>query len=361
MKKNLFPILPSTKNVIGILGGGQLGKMTAMAATKLGFKTYLYCPKGDNPAEEVVSKVYHGSWSDLEKIDRFASNVVCATSEFENVPSPVLDRISKITYVFPNAKVFKNAQNRDREKKLATQAGFKLPKWHKVNKFKDFEKYSKELNFHAILKTNSLGYDGKGQGIVNSEKNLQKIWDDINSKDCVLEQKINFNRELSILYAKSADESECFFPISENVHENGILRKTIAPAFVDARTLNKIKKLTKNLAKIINLTGLLTIEMFQLDDENILFNEIAPRPHNSFHWTIEGCKNSQFDILIQSICGHKIKDETSSGLWEMQNILGKEVKILQQLSSDEKINCHIYGKKEIKEGRKMGHYTKKIN
>ena len=361
MKKKNFPILPSAKNIIGILGGGQLGKMTAMAATKLGFETYLYCQKGDNPAEEVVSKVYHGSWDDLEKIDHFASKIVCATSEFENVPSTVLDRISKKTNVFPNATAFKNAQNRDREKKLATQAGFKVPKWYKVDTLKDFQKHSKELNFNAILKTNSLGYDGKGQSIINSKNHLKKIWSDINCEDCILEKKINFHREISILYAKSADESDCFFPISENIHENGILRKTIAPTFLDKHTLNKIRDLTKKFAEIINLTGLLAIEMFQLDDENILFNEIAPRPHNSFHWTIEGCKNSQFDILLKCICGHQIKDETSSGVWEMQNILGNEVNDLHELNFARKINYHIYGKKEIKEGRKMGHYTKKLD
>ena len=361
MKKNIFPILPSTNNVIGILGGGQLGKMTAMSATKLGFETYLYCPKGDNPAEDLVSKVFHGSWTDLEKIDHFASKVVCVTSEFENVPSTVLDRISKTTYVFPNAIAFKNAQNRDREKKLAANAGFMVPQWHKINTFTDFQKYSNELNFNAVLKTNSFGYDGKGQFNINSKKNLQKIWTKIGNKDCILEKKINFSRELSILYAKSADQSECFFPISENIHENGILRKTTAPAFIKTKTLNKIKKLTKNFAKIINLTGLLTIEMFQLDDENILFNEIAPRPHNSFHWTIEGCKNSQFDILLKCICGHQIKDEISLGFWEMQNVLGEEVNTIHKLSSDKKINYHIYGKKEIKDGRKMGHYTKKLD
>ena len=146
MKKKNFPILPSAKNIIGILGGGQLGKMTAMAATKLGFETYLYCQKGDNPAEEVVSKVYHGSWDDLEKIDHFASKIVCATSEFENVPSTVLDRISKKTNVFPNATAFKNAQNRDREKKLATQAGFKVPKWYKVDTLKDLTILLHEFN-----------------------------------------------------------------------------------------------------------------------------------------------------------------------------------------------------------------------
>ena len=361
MKNKIFPILPSSKNIIGILGGGQLGKMIAISATKLGYETYLYCPKGDNPAEEVVSKVYNGSWNNLEKIDNFASKIVCATSEFENVPSAVLDRISKKTLVFPNAIAFKNAQNRDREKKLATQAGFKVPKWYKVDELIDFQKYSKKLNFNAILKTNSLGYDGKGQSIINSKDNLTKIWSDINYKDCILEKKINFNREISILYAKSADESECFFPISENVHENGILRKTIAPAFIEKHTVNKIKQLTKNFAKIINLTGLLAIEMFQLDDGTILFNEIAPRPHNSFHWTIEGCKNSQFDILLKCICGHQIKDQTSSGLWEMVNILGNEENSFKELNFDENIHYHIYGKKEIKEGRKMGHYTKKIN
>ena len=358
-EKNLFPILPSKSNFIGILGGGQLGKMTAMAASRLGFSTSLYCPKGDNPAENVVTKVLHGSWDNFTKIDKFASDIICATSEFENVPSKVLDQISKKSSVSPNSFVFKTAQFRDKEKQIASQAGFNVPKWFKIQSLQDLQKFSEQLDFNAILKTNSLGYDGKGQSIINSKSNLHEIWHQIDFLDCILEEKINFKREISVLYAKSANQTECFFPISENKHQKGILRTTSAPVFLEEKTLKQIKKLTRNYARLIKLTGLLTIEMFELKDGSILFNEIAPRPHNSYHWTIEGCQNSQFDILIKCICGHSISDESTYEKWEMKNIIGFEINDLKKHLMDKKYSCHVYGKKEVKPGRKMGHLTRK--
>ncbi len=360
-KRSLFPILPSNSNFIGILGGGQLGKMIAISANQMGFSTSLYCPKGDNPAESAVTKVSYGSWENFNKLDEFISNVICTTSEFENVPSKVLDFVSKKTIVSPDSYVFKNAQSRDKEKKLALEAGFNLPKWFKINSLKDLKIHSESLNFDAILKTNSLGYDGKGQKMINKKTNLKEAWKKINFADCILEEKIDFKREISILYAKSADQSEGFFPISENFHKNGILKKTIAPAKIEKTKLKYIQNLTKNYAKLINLTGLLTIEMFELHNGSILFNEMAPRPHNSYHWTIEGCQNSQFDILIKCICGHSIGNEHASEKWEMQNIIGYEIEKMQKYFLKNNYSCHIYGKKITKPGRKMGHFTKKIN
>ena len=361
MRKKLFPFLPSNKNCIGILGGGQLGKMIAIAASNLGYQTILYCPEGDNPAEQVVNKVYHGSWDDFDKIDHFASQLICATSEFENVPSVTLERIEQKTYLFPNSFAFQKAQSRDKEKELAYECGFKVPEWYMIKSFHDLEKFSSKLKFNAILKTNTLGYDGKGQKHINNNKNLREIWYDIGSNNCVLEEKIDFIREVSILFAKSSNNSECFFPVAENTHRGGILRQTFAPALIENKILNKIKQNTKLIANKIKLTGLLAIEMFQLENGEVIFNEMAPRPHNSFHWTLEGCLNSQFDILIKSICGHKICDQFSSNSWQMKNIIGEEIHLLNKITRDTKNKCYIYGKKEIKSDRKMGHYTFKIN
>ena len=218
MKNNLFPILPSNNKFIGILGGGQLGKMISIAATNLGYSTYLYCPEGDNPAEEVVTKIIHGSWKDYEKIDYFASQVVCATSEFENIPSETLKRLEQKTYVYPKPLAFEKAQHRDQEKKLAIECGFNLPEWYKINTIEDLKKYSKKINFDGILKTNTMGYDGKGQKSIKKDTNLEKIWSEIDSNQCILEKKINFVREISIMYGKSADNSDGFFPLSENTH-----------------------------------------------------------------------------------------------------------------------------------------------
>ena len=354
-----LPILPSRKNVIGILGGGQLGKMTAMAAKKMGFTVFLYCPKGDNPAESVVDKIYHGEWNDKVKIDDFASKVSCVTSEFENIPSNVLQIISDKTLVFPNSETFKCAQFRDKEKTLATKVGFNVAKWYKIKSIEDLLKYGKCLNYKGILKTNSLGYDGKGQFLINSKNEINEIWQSINFSDCILEEKIDFKREISILYGRSANKTDCFFPISQNFHEKGILKKTIAPTSINEEKLIDLKNLVKKFSNVLNLVGLLTFELFELSDGTLIFNEIAPRPHNSFHWSIEGCDNSQFEILVRCLCGLKIKDTNNNGKWEMYNLIGNEINDLKNLIDDQKYSYHIYGKKIVKNGRKMGHFTKR--
>ena len=167
---------------------------------------------------------------------------------------------------------------------------------------------------------------------------------------------IDFDREISILYARSLNETECFFPLSENYHENGILKYTIAPAILDQELEIKLKLTVKKFAKLLNLKGLLTIELFQRNND-FIFNEIAPRPHNSFHWTIEGCKNSQFDILVKSIMGQNINDQVVGEKWKMINLLGDEIENLKLVNFHKYQKIHVYGKKEIKNGRKMGHIT----
>ena len=341
---------------VGILGGGQLGKMTAIAANRLGYYTLLYCPKGDNPAEYIVNEYIDGNWDDSEKLEIFGSKVDVITSEFENIPAKILDDLSKITIVCPSSFCFSIAQFRNKEKEMAAKSGFLVPKWYKINSLDDLMKYSKILNNNCILKTNSLGYDGKGQVNISSEINFKKIWNEINFNDCILEEKINFDREVSVLYAKSLNDTECFFPLSENYHENGILKHTIAPATLDNELEIKLKFTVKKFAKFLNLKGLLTIELFQSGND-FIFNEIAPRPHNSFHWTIEGCKNSQFDILVKSITGQNINNQVVNQKWKMINLLGDEVKNLKLFNFHNDQKVHIYGKKEVKNGRKMGHIT----
>ena len=358
---DMSQILPTKNHIIGILGGGQLGKMTAMAAKKMGFLVFLYCPKGDNPAESVVDKVFHGSWSNKKKLDVFASRVSCVTSEFENIPSNVLDDMSKKTLVFPNSKTFKCAQFRDKEKSFASKAGFKVAKWYKIKSLKELFKYAEKLKYNAILKTNSLGYDGKGQYEIKSKNEIKEVWEKINFCDCILEEKISFKREISILYARSSNLTDSFFPISHNFHQNGILKKTIAPGKIDDKILNELKVLVKKLSDLFNLVGLLTVELFQLQDGTLIFNEIAPRPHNSYHWTIEGCEKSQFEILVRCLCGFPIKDVKNYGSWIMHNLIGEEINDLTDFINKQNHSYHIYGKKDVKDGRKMGHFTKKFN
>jgi 5-(carboxyamino)imidazole ribonucleotide synthase len=355
-----IPILPSDKNVIGILGGGQLGKLIALSASKAGYKTHLYCPKGDNPAEMVVDKVTNGEWNDFEKLVQFSENVACSTSEFENIPSKTLELLSNNTNVIPSSIVFRCAQIRSKEKEMALKSGFKIPKWFLIKNTDDLITARKFLGDKAILKTNSFGYDGKGQFRINSETNLFEIWEKLGAVECVLEELLDFKREISIMYFKSADNTDGFFPLSENIHQDGILKKTIAPAILNDTIKQDLKLKTKELSNNLNFYGILAIELFELVDGSIIFNEIAPRPHNSFHWTIDGCDNSQFDILVRTICGLPVKDVSYNGKWEMTNIIGDDIETLTDVYKNQNYLLNLYGKKNVKSGRKMGHYNRKI-
>ena len=359
-KVNNFPILPNDENVIGIIGGGQLGKMIALSASKAGYKTHLYCPKGDNPAENVVDKITHGQWDDYNKLVKFSNDVFCATSEFENIPSKSLELLSKKTKVVPSSLVFRCAQVRSKEKEMALKSGFNTPKWFLIKNTDDLISSIKNINKEGILKTNSLGYDGKGQIKIDKNSNFFEVWENLGSVECVLEEKLEFKREISLMYFKSLDNSEGFFPLSENRHENGILKKTFAPAYLDSNIEIKIKTKVKKLAENLNLYGVLAIELFELLDGSIVFNEIAPRPHNSFHWTLNGCNNSQFDILVRTICGLPVKDVKCNGKWEMTNLIGQDVNNMN-LYKDQNNLLYIYGKKNIKPGRKMGHFNINIS
>ncbi len=342
------------------MGGGQLGKMIGLSAKRAGYKTHLYCPKGDNPAESAVSKVTYGEWNDFDKLVEFSNKVVCATSEFENIPSKSLELLASKTKVIPNSIVFRCAQIRSKEKEMAVKSGFKTPKWYLIKNSDDLITAAKSLDNNGVLKTNSLGYDGKGQVRISKNSDLFELWESLGSVECVLEEELEFKREISIMYFKSFDNSDGFFPISENSHKQGILNKTIAPAIIDNVTEKDLRSKTKELSHNLNFYGVMAIELFELLDGSILFNEIAPRPHNSFHWTMEGCDNSQFDILIRTICGLPVKDVECSGKWEMTNLIGEEVKNIGNIINNQDYILHLYNKKQIRPGRKMGHYNKRI-
>ena len=211
IKVNNFPILPNDENIIGIIGGGQLGKMIALSASRAGYKTHLYCPKGDNPAEAVVDKITYGQWDDYTKLVEFSNDVFCATSEFENIPSKSLELLSNQTKVVPSSLVFRCAQIRSKEKEMALKSGFNTPKWFLIKNTDDLISSIKNLSKEGILKTNSLGYDGKGQIKIDKNSNFFEAWENLGSVECVLEEKLEFKREISLMYFKSLDGSEGFF------------------------------------------------------------------------------------------------------------------------------------------------------
>ena len=260
----------------------------------------------------------------------------------------------------PSSLVFRCAQIRSKEKEMAFKSGFNTPKWFLIKNTDDLISSTKNLSKEGILKTNSLGYDGKGQIKIDKNSNFFEAWESLGSVECVLEEKLEFKREISLMYFKSLDGSDGFFPLSENYHENGILKKTSAPAYLASNIELEIKSKAKKLAENLNFYGVLAIELFELLDGSIVFNEIAPRPHNSFHWTLNGCNNSQFDILVRTICGLPVKDVQCNGKWEMTNLIGQEINNMS-MYEDQNNLLNIYGKKNIKPGRKMGHFNKNIS
>jgi len=240
------------------------------------------------------------------------------------------------------------------------KSGFNTPKWFLIKNTDDLITATQSLSNNAILKTNTFGYDGKGQFRINDNSNLFEIWEKLGAVECVLEELLDFKREISIMYFKSTDNTDGFFPLSENFHENGILKKTIAPAILNDTIKDELKLKTKKLSENLNFYGILAIELFELVDGSIIFNEIAPRPHNSFHWTLDGCENSQFDILIRTICGLPVKNVKCNTRWEMKNIIGNDANNLSEIYNNQNYLLNLYGKKNIKAGRKMGHYNRQI-
>jgi len=347
------PITLSPNSTIGILGAGQLGKMLAEAATKLGFKTHVYAPDEDPIAASAATHFTHASYDDLAKLQAFANSVDVITLEFENVPTAPLKTLT--TPIYPGIEILEISQHRVKEKTLANSLGIKTAPFRAVHNQEELNQAIKAIG-SGILKTCTMGYDGKGQW-----KNPVEI---PAPGDYIYEGFIDFTTEISVIVARNTrGEIECFEPV-ENVHKNHILHTTTAPANISDDVRNKAIVIATTLAQSLNVVGLLAVEMFvtappfippasgeEIGGE-ILVNEIAPRPHNSGHWTLDGCSVSQFEQAIRAVTGLPlIKPERTASKVVMTNLIGDDV--LKPHTG----HVHIYGKKEIRPGRKMGHVT----
>ena len=356
MSNTLLPLGSS----IGILGGGQLGRMIAMSCIELGYKSFVYCPKGDNPAIEVSSQHIIGDWNNDLLLNKFISSVDAVTIEFENIPIEVIQKVEKQLLVYPNSKVLSTSQYRPHEKKYAKLSGIDVPRWWLINSKNDLEFAMNELDGEGILKTTSFGYDGKGQLKISKRDTPDKIWETIKGKEFILEEFVNFNSEISFLICRRKNKEFCIFPPTENKHKDGILNKSKAPADVSEETwLSGAAKVSK-LAEDLELNGLLAVEFFLLENGELLFNEMAPRPHNSFHWTMDGLLCSQFNQLVRCITGIPFGDVSISSSWEMINLLSENFSDLTKYYS-EKNKIYLYNKNGIKTKRKLGHINRLIN
>jgi len=341
---------------IGILGSGQLGRMLAIACAQLGVRTHIYAPDAENsPAGEIAHQTTNASYDNEEALAAFAASVNVITSEFENVPATVMELLAKYCPVSPGHAALHTAQHRIREKALARELGIETPKFWPITNAKELKSAMLEHGLPAILKKCTLGYDGKGQVQITPDDDMEAAFDSLYTHDAILEERVEFVAEASFLIAQNAEGETSHFPATLNSHHNGILAQSTAPAPLHDDVIAKGRSAVEKLAKAFELFGLLALETFVTLDGKLLFNEIAPRPHNSFHWTIEGCATSQFTQLARLLTGMPFGATHAYGNWQMENLLGEDMPNLPKLLITSGVHVHLYGKTEAKIGRKMGH------
>lgn len=347
---------------IGILGSGQLGRMISIASSQLGLRTHIFAPDAKNsPAGEIAHHTTTATYDDEIALTSFAKSVDVITSEFENVPATVMGLLADYCPVSPGHLALHTAQHRIREKSLALDLGISTPKFWPITNSSELKSAMKNHGLPCILKKCTLGYDGKGQVSINPDDNLDAAFESLGTRDAVLEEKVNFTAEASFLIARNTQGDICHFPSSLNKHHNGILAQSTAPARIHEDICTEGRKAVEKLANSLELFGLLALETFITKDGKLLFNEIAPRPHNSFHWTIEGCATSQFTQLARLLSGMPYGATNTYGEWRMDNLLGEDMAKLPEILLSPGIHVHIYGKKDAKTGRKMGHTNRLLN
>ena len=343
---------------IGILGGGQLGRMMALAAAPLGYKAHIYCPDEDSPAARVADACTVAAYTDTEALAGFAQAVDVVTFEFENIPHKTVAVLSEHVSVRPGWKALHISQNRLREKDFITGLGIGTAPYQAVRNRRDLETAVAELGRPAILKTTELGYDGKGQVKIGLTTDLAPAWDRMNGAEAVLEGFVAFSAEISVVIARNlSGEIACYCPV-ENRHTNHILDVTIAPAPYGDELMKKARIIATRIAEALEYAGILAVEMFVTETGEILVNEIAPRPHNSGHWTLDACTVSQFGQAIRAVCNLPLGNPERHSNAEMKNLLGTDINNYLALLSQPNTALHLYGKNEARAGRKMGHVTK---
>ena len=346
---------------IGILGSGQLGRMLVIAAAQLGIKTRVFAPDANNsPAGEMASTATTAAYDDYAALDHFAASVDVITSEFENVPSETMAHLAQFRPVSPGTTALHIAQHRVREKNFARQHDILTPDFWHVTDAASLHHAMAELQGRGVLKKCQLGYDGKGQIWIDPVDDLDSSFAALGCDDAILEAAVNFAAEASFLIARAADGRIAHFPASLNTHKNGILARSVAPASISENRVVSGQQAVQKLAEAMELVGVLALETFVTTDGKLLFNEIAPRPHNSFHWTIEGCATSQFTQLARCLAGMPLGSTHSYGQWQMDNLLGEDMPGLEKLAHESGLHLHIYGKASAKTGRKMGHTNQLI-
>lgn len=343
---------------LGVLGGGQLGRMFCVAARTMGYRVVVLDPDPDCGAGHIADVHIKAAYTDQAALSEMAEQCDAITLEFENIPSQSVRFIADKTSVFPVAESLEIAQNRDLEKQFALKTGLQPVPYFAILNEDDLQQAADEVGFPAILKSNTLGYDGKGQFVVTNIKELNDAYNTVNKVDCVLEKKVNIRCEVSAIVARNANAELASFPVSENQHRDGILHLSIVPARVDEKITQLAIEGASILADALSYVGILAVEFFVSDDNVLYFNEMAPRPHNSGHYTKDACVTSQFEQQVRMMCGLTPGDTRLMSPVVMVNMLGDLwLPKWADIFSQSNIKLHLYGKTEARPGRKMGHFN----
>ncbi len=351
-------ILPGS--TIGVLGSGQLGRMFAIAARRMGYRVHTFSPDRDSPTGQIADLEVDAPYEDLDRVREFASAVDVVTFEFENVPAATAEAASQCALVRPAGEVLHTTQHRLREKMFLRRHGFPLTRFEPVRELSDLHRAAPDFG-PAILKTAGFGYDGKGQYRVHTLAEAVSAWDAMGRQEAVLEAVVDFEAELSVVGVRGADGQCVFYAPSCNRHVAGVLDVSLSPAPFGPHVVKQATAIAQGILEQLNMTGVLCVEFFLTRDERLLVNELAPRPHNSGHLTIDACVTSQFEQQLRSVCGLPLGSTEMPRPAAMANLLGGvwehgEPDWQAALALPE-VKLHLYGKSEPRPGRKMGHLT----
>ena len=346
-------------SVIGMIGGGQLGRMSAQAAARLGFLVHVFSPEPDGPAAQVAARTIIAAYDDLEALRSFAEAVDVITFEFENLPAASLALLESLKPVRPGAKILAISQDRLLEKQFLNDAGIATAPWAKVESLAELEAAVAELGLPAVLKTTRLGYDGKGQAMLRAPEDLAPAFENLAPKPLVLEGFVDFAAEISVMVARGVDGTIVCFDAVENRHKHHILDLTIAPAPFGPEILEEAQNIARLIAETLALVGLLGVEMFVTATGALVVNEIAPRPHNSGHWTMDACPCGQFEMHIRAVAGLPLPPAMRHSDAVMKNLIGPEdMALWPRVLATPGLIPHHYGKTEARPGRKMAHFNR---
>ncbi|HQU86577.1 MAG TPA: 5-(carboxyamino)imidazole ribonucleotide synthase [Pyrinomonadaceae bacterium] len=352
-------ILPNS--TIGVFGSGQLGRMFAIEARKMGYRVHTFSPDNDTPTGQVADYETSAEYEDLDAVKKFARSVDVVTFEFENVPSKTVEAAAEFVEVYPKGEILHTTQNRLREKTFLKKNNFPHTPFRHIKTLDDLYHAVQQLGTPAVLKTAGFGYDGKGQQKIKAIGEVENAFEKLSGNDAVLEAFVEFEKEVSVVCASDQRGNFVHYGVIENAHENHILDVSFAPALCSEKVFTEAVEIARSVAETLDYVGTLCVEFFLTRDEKLLINELAPRPHNSGHLTFDACVTSQFEQQLRAVCGLPLGSTQFYAPSAMANLLGDVWETQEpnwaKALENENVKLHLYGKAEARKGRKMGHLT----